>query len=291
MARAGAGGWRLRADRARQRFETLAERSRLLAVLVEVGRRDHQIGGTLLAAALAFRIFIWLLPCTLLLSAVIGFTPPGDGSAGDVAQRAGLSPLLSSLLEQVAGQARGARYITALIGLALLAVAGATLARALDGVRVRAWGPYGRRGVRPALLRTAAYTGLLLVVILANAGFGILRAATATPDVVLSAAGLAVFVVIGVLLLGPDLPHWRAAVPGAVLFAVGVELLRLVSTYYLPDRFDRATQLYGALGLAATVLIWLTLLARLVVFGHVLNAVLWGRGHATAVTDVAGPAA
>jgi membrane protein len=43
---------------------------------------------------------------------------------------------------------------------------------------------------------------------------------------------------------------------------------------YLPSRIARASQLYGTLGIAAALLVWLALIARLVVLGQVLNAVL-----------------
>ncbi len=246
-----------------------------MAIGAAVWRRDRRIGGTLLATALAFRIFIWLLPCTLLICALLGFSVSGKSSVGSLSGRAGLSPLTANLLDQVANQARGGRSVTAALGLVLLAFSGAGLARAMDGVRIRVWGPFERRGIRPAVIRAAAYSGLLLSVIVFNAGVGLLRASTGLPGVLMSLAAVALFVVVGVFMLASGLPYWRAALPGAVVFALGIELLRLLSTYYLPVRLERATQLYGALGMAAAVLIWLTLLARLIVFGHVLNAVLW----------------
>lgn len=260
---------------ARRWAGSVAGRSRWLTVAVEVWSRDRRVGGTLLAAALAFRIFIWLLPCTLLICALIGFSSSGEGSVGSISRRVGLSPLTAGLLEQVANQARGGRVVTAALALVFLAVAGAGLARAMDGVRVRVWGPFERRGIGAVLVRAAAYSGVLLAVIVSNAGVGLLRAATGLPGVLLSLVAVAVFVVVGVLMLASGVSDWRAALPGAVVFALGLELLRLVSMHYLPARFERATQLYGALGVSAAVLIWLTLIARLIVFGHVLNAVLW----------------
>ena len=61
-----------RVDRARGRALALAHRATTwgpLAPIAEVGwrtmRRDASIGGSVLGAALAYRIFIWLLPFAL----------------------------------------------------------------------------------------------------------------------------------------------------------------------------------------------------------------------------------
>jgi membrane protein len=266
----------------RRRLDTAVGSSRFLALLHECWRLDRSVAGTLLSAALAFRIFIWLLPCALLVSAFLGFTPSGDGSVGSQAQQAGLSPLMASVLDQVAGQSRGGRYVTGAVALVLLAYAGAGLARAMDGVRVRVWGPFERRGIRSAAGRAAAYSGVLLLLLTCNAAIALLQATIGLSVVLASLLAVAAFVVVGDLLLASGPADWRAALPGAVVFAVGVEALRLVSTYYLPGRFERATELYGAIGLAAVTLVWLTLLARLLVMGHVLNRTLWLRSHPAA---------
>jgi uncharacterized BrkB/YihY/UPF0761 family membrane protein len=274
MPRRSAATARKIAEWVRDHLDVAVGRSWLLAVLLGSWRQDRSIGGTLLSAALAFRIFIWLLPCALLISALIGFTPSDDGSAGDLAKHAGLSPLIASLLDQVAAESRGGRFVTAGVALVLLAYAGVGLSRAMDGVRVRVWGPFERRGMRSVVGRAAAYSGVLLLLIIGNAGIAVLYGSTRLSGVLLSLLAVAFFLVIGALLLYSGPFDWRAALPGAALVAVGVEVLRLVSTYYLPGRFERATQLYGALGFAAVALVWLTLLARLVVMGHVLNLVL-----------------
>jgi uncharacterized BrkB/YihY/UPF0761 family membrane protein len=54
--------------------------------------------------------------------------------------------------------------------------------------------------------------------------------------------------------------------------AAGLEAMRLIGFYYLPHKLERSSELYGTLGVAAALLLWLTILARLIVLGHVLNA-------------------
>jgi uncharacterized BrkB/YihY/UPF0761 family membrane protein len=51
-----------------------------------------------------------------------------------------------------------------------------------------------------------------------------------------------------------------------------------VSVYILARRVASASELYGSLGVAAALLLWLYLLGRLVVAAAMLNATLWDRG-------------
>ena len=81
------------------------------------------------------------------------------------------------------------------------------------------------------------------------------------------------------------LPHradsWRAHLPGALLLAVGFQVLQLVVVLYLAPKLGRSSQLYGSLGAATVILLWLYLMARLIVAAAFLNASLGtdaGRG-------------
>lgn len=83
------------------------------------------------------------------------------------------------------------------------------------------------------------------------------------------------------LLASLDLPHrnapWTALVPGAALFALGIEVLHLVMTYLIAPYALTKQGTYGALGIAAGLLVGLFLLGRLVVVAATLNATLWER--------------
>ena len=72
-----------------------------------------------------------------------------------------------------------------------------------------------------------------------------------------------------------DVPR-RALVPGAVLVALGVQGLHLHGGY-LAGSADRATSVYGAIGAALVILLWLFIFARLIIGGAVLNAELAAR--------------
>jgi len=270
VARAGE-----RARRLRGRVLAAAERHPWLDVALAVGRRDIEVGGTLLAGALGFRLFIWLLPCFLLMTAAAGFGETADRTPEELTRELGMSPLTANMLGQVGAQAEHGRYVTAIVGLVLLAWAGGALGRALDRVHERVWRRRGDRGARPALARSARYNGVLILVVVLNIVGPVLVAVTGQSPGLFSVLSLVCQVLLGIVLLSPRWPpSWRTAWPGAVLVALGLEGLHLVAVLYLPGKLARASELYGSLGVAAAVLVWLALMARLLVLGQVLNAVL-----------------
>jgi uncharacterized BrkB/YihY/UPF0761 family membrane protein len=73
------------------------------------------------------------------------------------------------------------------------------------------------------------------------------------------------------------LPHrgdssWIAFLPGAALLALGLDILRLVTSVYFVGRIERTGDLYGAIGVAAVLMVWLFVMGRLVVAAITLNA-------------------
>jgi uncharacterized BrkB/YihY/UPF0761 family membrane protein len=84
------------------------------------------------------------------------------------------------------------------------------------------------------------------------------------------------------LLVTIRLPHrdadWKALVPGALFFGIGIEVLIVVAAFFLAPYSIEKQGTYGALGLAAVLLLALYFLGRLIVFSAVLNATLWERG-------------
>lgn len=282
-----------RARKLHGRVLSAAERYPSVAVGIAVVRRDIEVAGTLLAAALAFRIFIWLLPCGLLLAALAGFSETSSRSPEELTRDLGMSPLTANMLGQVGAQAEQGRWVTTAVGVLLLVWAGVAVGRVLDRVHARVWRDHVDRRAKPTLARVARYNAALLLVVIGNLAGPALVAVTGRTPTLISLPSLAFYALVAVVLLSPRWSTaWRTAWPGALLVAIGMEGLHLVAVLYLPGKLARASQLYGALGIAASVLIWLALIARLVVLAQVLNAVLAERRAAgePATPPVAGDA-
>jgi uncharacterized BrkB/YihY/UPF0761 family membrane protein len=82
---------------------------------------------------------------------------------------------------------------------------------------------------------------------------------------------------------------WKALVPGAVVGALGFEVLKYVGGYYVPKAVTSASALYGTLGVVFATLAWLLFFGRLVVYAAVVNVVRWEEDHGTVVLEMEAP--
>jgi YihY family inner membrane protein len=105
--------------------------------------------------------------------------------------------------------------------------------------------------------------------------------------VVALGVNLALWIWTSKVLPNTDLPV-RAVLPGAILAAVGFEVLKALGAYYVPRAVSNSSQLYGSLGVVFAILAWLFFFGRLIVYSAVLNVVMWERkeGTVTVVTQV-----
>lgn len=279
-----------RADRVRARLEAAqsrAEKARTTSSAVDAlwsfGSNDRLLGGSLLAGALAYRLFLWLLPLALVMAAGLGFIGAADREAPEeLAGDLGLTAYVSSSVADAADQARGGRWALLVIGLVALAISSAAGAKTVRAIHARAW-DMPLSAAKGSATAVAGFVGFSVL------GVGITLAGGWARD---RSPGLGVTVRLVTVLAfaalwlaaSTRLPRrrgvpWTALVPGAVLFGVGAQLLHLVTVFYLADKLQSSSELYGALGGAAAVLLWLFLIGRLVVGSAVLNATLWERRH------------
>jgi membrane protein len=82
---------------------------------------------------------------------------------------------------------------------------------------------------------------------------------------------------------------WKPLMPGALLGAVGLQVLKVVGAVYVPHTVASSSALYGSLGVVFAILLWLLLFGKLFVYSCMLNVVLWERSHGTETIDVEVP--
>jgi hypothetical protein len=135
--------WTQRARIVRERTEAARTRHASVDLALGLIERDSGIGGGLLAGALAYRLFVLLLPTALLLVSGLGlYADSVDESTTHVARKAGLHGLIGS---QVAATAGGrARWIVFILMVPAVLYATAKLYRALAIVHAIAWQGSGR---------------------------------------------------------------------------------------------------------------------------------------------------
>jgi membrane protein len=265
--------------RARQLSARAAEeRSRHGSVdaLFELVDRDVEVGGGIIAGALAYRLFIWLLPFGLVLVAGLGIAADASsstptGAAGSM----GLGGLVSGSISSAAKSS--SRWYALLIGVPILLYATKSVLRVLIGAHRLVWTDLRAAAPRPTWAATGRLLALILFLALFSVGTGAARAWSVAAGVVASLIVVAPYAGIW-LLVSLRLPHrgvpWRELIPGAVLFAVGADLIQIGAAYVLGPMALSKQGTYGALGIAAALLLGLFLLGRAIVAAAELNATL-----------------
>lgn len=245
-----------------------------------VSRRDRSIAGSVLASAIAYRLFIWLLPLTLVLIAGLGAVADmqGERAARYVAD-AGIGDVFAESVGAAADTTGPWGRIAVIVSAGVVLLYETyVLLRALRAVSAFAWGVPVRPMRRP-LTATLLLLALLLGTVVTSGLTGRIADAAVPPaGWLLSLGSLAVlpafFVLLSVLLLPTAAVRWTDHLPGAVLFYVSLSAIHLFNALVLFPWITRKEETYGVLGVAAGVLLSLFIMGRAVGICAALNAVL-----------------
>jgi uncharacterized BrkB/YihY/UPF0761 family membrane protein len=243
--------------------------------------RDAEVAGGIIAGALAYRLFIWLLPLGLV--AVAGLGIAADAASESPEKAAGNLGLLGLVTSSIAGAAKSSnRYYALAIGIPILIYVTRSVLRVLIGAHRLVWRDLRSAVPKPRLSTTLQFLGGILLLFVA---YGLVSLAGKHTDgfvgviltIVLTLPYAAIW-----LSITTRLPHrnapWKALVPGALLFGVGTEVISAVSKYLIAPYSLAKQGTYGALGVAAVLLLGLFFFSRLIVGAAELNATLWERG-------------
>ena len=242
-------------------------------VALSVVESDSAIGGGLLAGALAYRLFVLLLPLVLLLVSGLGiYAGAADQSPDEVAREAGLHGLIASHVADTASSP--ARWIFFLVIIPAVLYALAKLYRAVAIVHALA-----ARGTARGVGIRAAGIVLLGVAILVDLGAsGVVGWIRRHNELGGLAALVVYFVFVGGtwLLVSRRLPGgevgWVALLPGALVIGAGLLLVNVFNVYVTTRLVENRANTYGVLGIAAALLFSLVLVGRVVVIAAELNA-------------------
>ena len=273
-------------DRVTRTWATvLAARPRIPALdaAFDVGERDRDVAGGLLAGAVAFRLFLWLVPFALVVVTIAGWiTSDTSLSTEDLAKRFGIVGVAAQYVQDASTESTTTLVIVLVVALYALLLASRSAVRAIRLAHLLAWRmPIVRfHGSTVAALWFAGGTAGLAVV---AGAINTVRAQNPGPGIVL---WFVLIVIYGAVWLAASraLPHpadvpIRALIPGAIVFALGTEVLHVLTVVWYANRLEHRSELYGGLGAAVVLLAWLYLLGRLAITSAVVNASLWRRAH------------
>jgi uncharacterized BrkB/YihY/UPF0761 family membrane protein len=266
---------------ARGHLEKARGRSRGIDAAFRTVERDVEAGGGVLAAAVAFRVFLFMVPYVLTLAAgfgvATGFTSTSPGQA---ARSAGVAGLIGKTLGDLGQLSLGERVGVFAIALFSAFLAARALVQTLVVVHALIWRVSPRQKVNRN--KGAALLG------------GIVTGAAVLTGLLGFARGQSFWVGIGATLLFVLVPAgawlwiswllprdrsapWWALVPGSVVVGAGIEILHLVTVYWIAHKLSSMSQTYGDLGAALALLLWAYVVGRLLIASAVTNAALWYR--------------
>jgi uncharacterized BrkB/YihY/UPF0761 family membrane protein len=250
----------------------------------EAAERDARSGGGILAAALAFRIFLFLIPYVYIIVSSAGLAATASGTDPEkLARQAGIAGLAANAIKATTTGSTTTRIATFAVALfALFGASKATL-KALRAVHALIWQIPLMKAKRPALA-AVIFIGVVSVTL------GLVRLIAGLRDLSLPAGLVAtlLFVLIpavGWLIVSErGLPHAEAAArsdlwPGAILVGVGTQLLHILTVFWVVHLFESKSATYGAIGTSVALLTWAYALGRLLTASAVMNASLWYRDH------------
>jgi membrane protein len=247
-------------------------------VAIEAWRRYRAVDGPLQSALLSIYILVAVLPALLVMEEYLD--PHPNALASQLVHHFRLNASTSELLHNVLGQGRSHELGSALLAIASALVFGIGFGRVLQLVHSRAWkldlatGPFDQIGYGAVL---AGLYGLLLLLLLQLNEFH----TSSTLVKALLGVGW-----VGFLTLFFDVAPWllthkqisrRDLLPGAVLTALAVVGLMIVSNFVMQFWVDLYARDYGGFGVVLAIYFWIAFSSAVIVCAASLSPALAAR--------------
>jgi membrane protein len=273
--------------------DRLAEKP-VLGTVIRVNDRFGEAQGAVHASSIALQIFLSLIPLLLVAIAVVGFVA-GDAETftADVVDAFGFPAdgPTAEAIEKAVDTARESRQAATVVGLLGLLWRGLTVVTAVQGALDSVWQTTagGLKDKARALLWLVGAGAIFASSFALGAVINFLP-----PFLAPLSIAVALAVNVGLFLwtftdLGRLPIPVRDRLPGAVVCAVGFEVLKLVGTIYVPRLIASSSALYGSLGIVVALLAWLAFFGRLLVYGAVVNVLRWEDVHGTVEVPLEAP--
>ena len=246
--------------------------------MIEAWRRYRAVEGPLQSALLSLYILVAVLPALLVMEEYLD--PHPNSLANSIVHHLNLNAPTSRLLHGVLGEGRSHELGSALFAIVGALIFGLGLGRVLQLVHARAWQlPLPTRQLDQALY-AGVLIGLYGMLLLLLVQLTELAGSPAWVQRVLSLGwvGLLVaFFVWAPWLLTRKQVSKRDLLPGAILTAVGLVALMLISRYVMQFWVDLYARDYGGLGVVLAIYFWIALGSAIIVWAASLSPALAAR--------------
>jgi membrane protein len=250
----------------------IGPRNLALAVPLRAVERNRRVAATVLAGGFAYRIFLWLLPFGLILGGGLGFA--NAGSTEEAVEGGGIPAAVTNAIGDASRASQSNSWWLLAVGIPLLLWAGLSGAKAIQLIHALVWDEPPPKS--NPLKMSLAFTGMVCAFLAAVALTWWVR--DDWPGLfapVLTLTPLAAMWLWASL----HLPHrdapWRALLPGALVVAIGFQVLHEAVGHFLVPKLEKSTSLYGDLGATTTFLFFMYITSILIVSAPVLNSSLY----------------
>ncbi len=226
---------RERAERTRAGIEARRADSASIDTAFDAVERDAQTGGGVLAAAVAFRLFMFLVPYAFVMVTGFGLASSAAGQdPGDAARSAGIGGLLANAVSSTSTQSIWNRLVALVVGGFALALTARTLVKVLWIVHRLIWRVEASRKPTPwAPLILVGFATLLFGVADLASWLGsqsfFLRVLAVSLTIVISGAAW----YLASWWFPREECEWTALLPGALIVGLGVGVLHVLTLTYV----------------------------------------------------------
>jgi membrane protein len=236
------------------------------------------VEGPLQSALLSLYILVAVLPALLVMEEYLD--PHPNSLANSLVHHYRLNASTSELIHNVLGEGRSHELGSALIAIGSALVFGIGFGHVLQLVHARAWQLELRTGVFDQLGYGAVLAGLygLLMLLLLQLNEFHTRSTVVKALLGIGWAGvLTLFFTVVPWLLTHKRVAPRDLLPSAVLTALGLVALMVVSRFFMPFWVDLYARDYGGLGVVLALYFWIAFSSAIIVWAASLSPALADR--------------
>ena len=266
------------------RLDGYQRRHRWLGLPIAVVYKFVDDLGGYLAALITYYGFLSLFPLLLIFSTVLGFLLPANPQLQQQLIDSALSqfPIIGDQLTSSAQPLRGSGAGLA-IGIVVALYGGLGVAVAIQNALNQVWAvPVNKRPdplrarLRSLLLLVLFGIGVLLTTVLSALGTSSqqLGSGVRLAAIVLSTVANSGLFVLAFRTLTARNVSVRDVLPGAVMAAIGWQVLQSVGTIYVDYQLRGSSQVYGLFGIVLGLLAWIYVEALVIVLAAEVNVVL-----------------
>jgi membrane protein len=280
-----------------ERLKALGERWKWLGTLLEVNARVGETNGSSVASAATVQFFVALFPLILVAIAVLGFVTSNDSSVtDDIIDALGLTGSAARTVQDAIETAQESKRAATVVGVLGLLWSGLGVTTAVSMAVRTPW----QRKIEGIKTKGFGVVWLLVGALTLGGAIGAGALLNRTPEAIPRAVVTVGLILVGIVLelvfflwtfwiLGDRRAGWRSFVPGAVVGALGLEVLKLVGTVLVPRLVASSSSLYGPIGVVFAIIAWLTFFSKLIVYSSALNAVRYEEDHGFTTLEIRAP--